>query len=167
MCASIVSAHPPGVVDGRYRVTEQGEMATRRFGDVETAVRSLCSYTDGVLRSTLRDRSAQSKAPDPAWRRKMAELAETSCAAYRSVLCDDERFAPYFHTATPLNELGRLNIGSRPSNRSAVEGERRCGVETLRCIPWIFAWSQTRLNLPAWLGAVSYTHLTLPTICSV
>lgn len=77
----------------------------------------------------------------------MSVLSKRSCDAYRKVVREDPRFVPYFRAATPELELSGLNIGSRPAKRKAGGG-----VESLRAIPWIFAWTQTRLNLPTWLG---------------
>ena len=77
----------------------------------------------------------------------MDKLSQISCDAYRRIVRGDERFVPYFRAATPELELSNLNIGSRPAKRKATGG-----VESLRAIPWIFAWTQTRLNLPTWLG---------------
>ena len=77
----------------------------------------------------------------------MDKLSDISCEAYRKNVFKEERFVPYFRTATPELELANLNIGSRPAKRKASGG-----VESLRAIPWIFAWTQTRLNLPTWLG---------------
>ena len=97
--------------------------------------------------AVLRDRSIDRPHPTDTWRRKMDELASASCAEYRKVVREDPRFVPYFRKATPEMELAGLNVGSRPAKRNP-----KGGVESLRAIPWIFAWSQTRLNLPAWLG---------------
>ena len=72
---------------------------------------------------------------------------QVSCDAYRSVVRKDERFIDYFSQATPVSELGRINIGSRPSKRKAAGS-----IDDLRAIPWIFAWTQTRFHLPVWLG---------------
>jgi phosphoenolpyruvate carboxylase len=77
----------------------------------------------------------------------MRKLSDLSCAAYRKIVREDTRFVPYFRSATPELELSNLNIGSRPAKRKASGG-----VESLRAIPWNFAWTQTRLNLPTWLG---------------
>jgi len=85
-------------------------------------------------------------APEPAWREQMDRLARDSLQAYRGVVREDPHFVSYFRQATPEQELGRLPLGSRPAKR------REGGVESLRAIPWIFAWTQTRLMLPAWLG---------------
>ena len=72
---------------------------------------------------------------------------QISCEAYRKVVRGDERFVDYFGAATPVSELGRMNIGSRPAKR-----KNKPTIDTLRAIPWIFAWTQTRFNLPVWLG---------------
>merc|ERR1719273_2589344 len=77
----------------------------------------------------------------------MKKLSDISCEAYRKVVRKDDRFVPYFRSATPEMELSDLNIGSRPAKRKASGG-----VESLRAIAWIFAWTQTRFNLPTWLG---------------
>jgi phosphoenolpyruvate carboxylase len=138
-----IQSQPPGSVDGRIRVTEQGEMIQAKFGLPGLALRTLEIYTSAVLDATL--------APPPAaplgWRALMQELAATSRAAYQSLVYHDDRFIPYFRAATPEQELENLTIGSRPARRRA-EG----GVESLRAIPWVFAWTQTRLLLPSWLG---------------
>jgi phosphoenolpyruvate carboxylase len=85
--------------------------------------------------------------PSQEWKDMMDKLSQISCAAYRKIVRGDERFVPYFRAATPELELSKLNIGSRPAKRKASGG-----VESLRAIPWIFAWTQTRMNLPTWLG---------------
>merc|ERR1711871_1247569 len=77
----------------------------------------------------------------------MERLAAVSCETYRHVVRQDPRFVPYFRAATPELDLSSLNVGSRPAKRNPTGG-----VESLRAIPWVFAWTQTRLNLPAWLG---------------
>ncbi|TMN46725.1 phosphoenolpyruvate carboxylase, partial [Pseudoalteromonas piscicida] len=78
----------------------------------------------------------------------MAKISDASCQHYRATVRENPEFVPYFRSATPEQELGKLPLGSRPSKRNP-----NGGVESLRAIPWIFAWSQNRLMLPAWLGA--------------
>jgi phosphoenolpyruvate carboxylase len=85
--------------------------------------------------------------PKKEWAEMMRALSDISCEAYRGVVVKEPRFVPYFRSATPELELSGLNVGSRPAKRNP-----KGGVESLRAIPWIFAWTQTRLNLPAWLG---------------
>ncbi|VXC76132.1 phosphoenolpyruvate carboxylase [Pseudomonas sp. 8Z] len=139
--AAILS-QPPGSVAGRFRTTEQGEMIRFKFGLPDIAVQNLNLYLAAVLEATL----LPPPAPQAAWRTMMDRLAEAGVAAYRGVVREHPQFVEYFHQATPEQELGRLPLGSRPAKRRAG------GVESLRAIPWIFAWTQTRLMLPAWLG---------------
>ena len=137
-----VRSQPPGSVDGRLRVTEQGEMIQAKFGLSGVAARTLELYTTATLEASL-----EPAVPVPlAWRESMDRIADTSRATYRSFV-DDERFIEYFRLATPLEELGGLNIGSRPARRQAGGG-----IGSLRAIPWIFAWTQMRLIVPSWLG---------------
>lgn len=139
-----ILAQPPGSVAGSLRVTEQGEMIRFKFGVPEIAVRNLELYTSATLEATL----APTPGPTPRWRQLMDEMAEVGLTAYRQVVRFDALFVPYFRSATPEQELGKLPLGSRPAKRKA-DG----GVESLRAIPWIFAWTQIRLMLPAWLGS--------------
>jgi phosphoenolpyruvate carboxylase len=138
-----IRSQPPGSIAGALRVTEQGEMIFAKFGLPGIALRTLEVYTTATLEATLTPPAE----PDPAWRERMQRLADVSRAAYRKVVYDTPDFLDYFRAATPEIELGRLKIGSRPARRR--EGG---GVETLRAIPWVFAWMQTRLLLPSWLG---------------
>ena len=138
-----ILAHPPKTINSRFRVTEQGEMITQNFGQVQIAERTLDIFTAGVLADVFTPRPD----PKPEWRKVMEEISKISCAAYRHVVREDKRFVPYFRNATPELELSGLNVGSRPAKRNP-----KGGVESLRAIPWVFAWTQTRLNLPAWLG---------------
>ena len=138
-----IQSQPPGSIDGRLRVTEQGEMIQSKFGIPDIALRTLEVYTTAVAEATLHP----SPMPSPAWRRCMEELSQTAMDAYRKVVQEDARFVPYFQAATPEAVLGELNIGSRPARRRAD-----VSVDSLRAIPWIFAWTQTRLMLPSWLG---------------
>ncbi len=143
--AAILS-QPPGSLAGGMRVTEQGEMIRFKFGLSKLAQRSLALYASAVLEGVL----LPPPVPKSEWRALMAQLATTSCDAYRAVVRHHPEFVPYFRAATPELELGQLPLGSRPPKRNP-----NGGVESLRAIPWIFAWSQNRLMLPAWLGAGS------------
>lgn len=139
-----IQSQPPGSVEGRLRITEQGEMVQAKFGVPSVAVRQLEIFSNAVLLATLQP----PKPPkDASWRDLMEEMSAVSCKAYRGVVFEDPHFISYFQKATPQEELGNLNIGSRPTRRKA-SGD----VTSLRAIPWIFAWTQTRLVLPAWLG---------------
>lgn len=139
--AAILS-QPPGSVAGRFRTTEQGEMIRFKFGLPDIAEQNLNLYLAAVLEATL----LPPPSPEPAWRELMDKLASDGVGAYRAVVREHPQFVDYFRQATPEQELGRLPLGSRPAKR------REGGVESLRAIPWIFAWTQTRLMLPAWLG---------------
>ncbi|MDP5147957.1 phosphoenolpyruvate carboxylase [Shewanella sp. ULN5] len=139
-----ILSQPPGSVDGRIRVTEQGEMIRFKFGLPKLAVQSLALYTSAVMEATL----LPPPEPKKAWRDCMQRIAEESVLHYRGIVREEKDFVPYFRSATPEVELGKLPLGSRPAKRK-VDG----GIESLRAIPWIFAWSQNRLMLPAWLGA--------------
>jgi phosphoenolpyruvate carboxylase len=137
-----IRSQPPGSVAGRFRVTEQGEMIRFKFGLPGVAEQNLSLYLAAVLEATL----LPPPAPTAEWRALMERLAADGVAAYRAVVREHPQFVDYFRQATPEQELGRLPLGSRPARR------RSGGVESLRAIPWIFAWTQTRLMLPAWLG---------------
>ncbi|KAA8710862.1 phosphoenolpyruvate carboxylase [Pseudomonas cannabina] len=139
--AAILS-QPPGSVAGRFRTTEQGEMIRFKFGLPDIAEQNLNLYLAAVLEATL----LPPPPPQLAWRTMMDQLASDGVSAYRAVVREHPEFVEYFRQATPEQELGRLPLGSRPAKR------REGGVESLRAIPWIFAWTQTRLMLPAWLG---------------
>ena len=137
-----ILSQPPGSVDGRLRVTEQGEMIQAKFGTPGIALRSLHVYFTATLEATLQAGAA----PPAAARGLMDQLAAKAMAAYQEVLQRPE-FMEFFRAATPQAEFSLLNVGSRPAKRRA-EG----GLESLRAIPWIFAWTQVRLMLPSWLG---------------
>ncbi|HEX2123079.1 MAG TPA: phosphoenolpyruvate carboxylase [Thermoanaerobaculia bacterium] len=139
-----IGSQPPGSVDGRLRVTVQGEMIQAEFGLVGIALRTLEVYTTATLDATL----APSPAPREEWRTAMQQMSDAAARGYRAVVYEHPRFVDYFRAATPEVELGAINIGSRPARRGAAKS----GVESLRAIPWQFAWTQNRLLLPSWLG---------------
>ncbi len=138
-----IQSQPPGSVDGTIRVTEQGEMVDAQFGLPPIADRTLEVYTTATLEATLTPHAGVSDA----WRARMQRMADTSRATYRKLVYETPEFLEYFRLATPELELGRMRIGSRPARRRSGGG-----VASLRAIPWVFAWTQTRLMLPAWLG---------------
>lgn len=138
-----IQSQPPGSINGTIRVTEQGEMIDAKFGLPAIADRTLEVYATATLEATLLDAP-----PVPAaWRTRMQALADASRAHFRRTVYETPEFIAYFRTATPEPELGRLRTGSRPARRR--EGG---GVQSLRAIPWVFAWTQTRLLLASWLG---------------
>jgi len=138
-----IQSQPPGSVDGTLRVTEQGEMIQAKFGLPGIAVRTLEVYATATLEATL----APPRPVDERWRTTMDRVADAARTAFRRTVYEDPAFLPYFSTATPEAELDALHIGSRPARRTA-----QGGVQTLRAIPWQFAWTQTRLLLATWLG---------------
>ncbi len=139
-------SQPPGSLAHGLRVTEQGEMIRVKLGLKPLAVNTLGQYTSAILRGNL----TPPPVPKPEWRELMDALAQQACTDYRSWVRENPHFVEYFRQATPEPELASLPLGSRPARRRTGGG-----IETLRAIPWIFAWSQNRLVLPAWLGAGS------------
>jgi phosphoenolpyruvate carboxylase len=139
-----IQSQPSGSVDGTLRVTEQGEMIQALFGLPQIAVRTMEVYTSGTLDSWL------TPAPPPRaeWRECMERLSADAARIYRGYAHERPEFIEYFRAATAVGELEDVNIGSRPARR-----KKGGGIETLRAIPWQFAWTQTRLILGAWLGA--------------
>jgi phosphoenolpyruvate carboxylase len=151
-----MASQPPGSVKGRIRVTEQGEMIRYKFGLPRLALSSLSTYAQATLKATV----TPSPAPSEKWRLLIEEMAAASLKTYRSVVQENPNFVPYFRSLTPEQELGKLALGSRPAKRKATGG-----VESLRAIPWVFAWTQVRLNLPSWLGiqsALQYAQENAP-----
>lgn len=138
-----ILSQPPGSVNNHLRVTEQGEMIRFKFGFPAIAEESLALYISATLQASL----LPPPEPKPEWRAVMDRLSADSLLTYRNMVREEPAFVPYFRAATPEQELGMLPLGSRPSKRNPTGG-----VESLRAIPWIFAWSQNRLMLPAWLG---------------
>ncbi|KAK9814631.1 hypothetical protein WJX72_009042 [[Myrmecia] bisecta] len=138
-----VLSQPPGTIKGSLRVTIQGEVVEQQFGEKEVCFRTLDLYTSAVLEASLNP----TVAPKPEWREAMDMMSKVSCDAYRKVVRGSPEFMEYFQSGTPVNELGRMNIGSRPAKRKAAGS-----IDDLRAIPWIFAWTQTRFHLPVWLG---------------
>ncbi len=138
-----ILAQPPGSVQDRLRLTEQGEVIQAKYGLPGLAE----SNFDRALTAVLEASSSAGIKPKETWIALMNQMSEVACDQYRSVVRGEADFVPYFRSCTPESELGSLNIGSRPARRKAGGG-----VESLRAIPWIFAWTQTRLLLPSWLG---------------
>lgn len=138
-----ILSHPPDTINGRFRVTEQGEMITQNFGAPPVAERTLDIYTAAVVREAF----TKHVKPKKSWKKQMSRISDVSCTDYRFLVREEPRFVPYFRQATPELELGSLNVGSRPAKRNP-----KGGIESLRAIPWTFAWTQTRTHLSAWLG---------------
>jgi phosphoenolpyruvate carboxylase len=143
-----ILAQPPGSVRHRFKVTEQGEVVFARYGNPRIAVRHLEQVTSAVLlagTASVADRNA--KAAEQ-FADLAATMASTSQRAYHDLVGTDG-FADFFARVSPLEELSDLALGSRPARRSSASGR---SLADLRAIPWVFAWSQTRVNLTAWYG---------------
>ncbi|KAK1662946.1 hypothetical protein QYE76_051105 [Lolium multiflorum] len=138
-----ILSQPPNTVNGSLRVTVQGEVIEKAFGEENLCFRTLQRFTAATLEHGMNPPVS----PKPEWRALLDDMATVATEEYRSIVFQEPRFVEYFRSATPETEYGRMNIGSRPSKRKASGG-----IESLRAIPWIFAWTQTRFHLPVWLG---------------
>ena len=138
-----ILAQPPESVRGRIKLTEQGEVVSSRYANPDIAHRHLEQLVNAVLLSSGRRPQYDHEAE---WATVMDGLSDAAYSKYRS-LVEKPEFLPYFHDATPIDHIDALNIGSRPSRRGATQD-----IGDLRAIPWVFAWTQTRVNLPAWYG---------------
>jgi phosphoenolpyruvate carboxylase len=135
---------PRGSVGGVLRVTEQGEVIHRKYGIRALALRNLEQTVGAVLRASLRPREDEPREQE--WREYMSALAADSRRAYRE-LVDHDGFVDYFRAATPIDVIEQMALGSRPSRRRSMRG-----VEDLRAIPWVFAWTQCRSIITGWYG---------------
>jgi phosphoenolpyruvate carboxylase len=140
-----ILGQPPGTVNGRIRITEQGEMLSFKYGLHAIALRSMELVVAGVVQSSLS--SSQLNEQQEEWSAIMDRLSTNAYARYRHLIYEDAEFLRYFEQATPIRELGWLNIGSRPLRRTQGKS-----IEELRAIPWVFSWMQSRYVLPAWYG---------------
>ena len=140
-----ILAQPPGTLDGKIRITEQGEVISFKYSMHGLARRNLDTVLAAVLEASTKD---PSKEPDPSWIETMEDLSATAGETYRALVYEDERFLEFFSEASPIREVSLLNMGSRPARR--MESPE---IESLRAIPWVFAWTQNRVLLPSWYGA--------------
>ena len=143
-------SQPPGTVNARTRVTEQGEVIQQKYGSESLAEYSLGTYIGAVLEATL----SPPIQPKKEWRNLIDEMSILSSKSYRRYLNNDKNFLRYFDEITPKNIIGKLYIGSRPAKRKQSQD-----IKNLRAIPWVFAWTQIRLVLPAWLGTTEALQL--------
>ncbi|MDC0400576.1 phosphoenolpyruvate carboxylase [Candidatus Pelagibacter sp.] len=135
---------PPYSVNGKIRITDQGEVIQQKYGYEPLAKYNLCSYIGAVSQASLNPPPQ----PKNSWRTLIEKMAEISKSSYRKNINQNSDFIKYFKTVTPHVSLSKLSIGSRPSKRKNVDN-----IQSLRAIPWVFAWTQVRLMLPAWLGS--------------
>ena len=137
-------SQPPKSVNGKIRITDQGEVIQQKYGYEPLAKYNLSSYIGAVVEATLNPPPI----PKKNWRNLIEKMSEISKSSYRKNINDNSDFINYFKTVTPHISLGKLSIGSRPSKRKNIDN-----IKSLRAIPWVFAWTQIRLMLPAWLGS--------------
>ena len=137
-------SQPPNSVNGKIRITDQGEVIQQKYGYEPLAKYNLCSYIGAVTEATLNPPPV----PKNNWRKLIEKMSDISKSSYRKNINQSSEFIKYFKTVTPHVALGKLSIGSRPSKRKNVDN-----IKSLRAIPWVFAWTQIRLMLPAWLGS--------------
>lgn len=141
-----ILAQPPGAVNGSLRLTEQGEVIAAKYAEPQSAHRNLETLLAATLEATLLDVEGLGDGADPAYR-VLDDLAARARRAYSELVHDTPGFVDYFKASTPVSEIGALNIGSRPTSRKPTTS-----IADLRAIPWVLAWSQSRVMLPGWYG---------------
>lgn len=160
-----IAAQPPDTVNGRFRLTEQGEIIATRYADSDIAHRHLEQIVSAVLLASAPVGQASSL---PAkWREAMSTMSTAARAEYRSLVYETPGFMDYWRAVTPIDEISRLHLGSRPAGRSSAPRSGGLQVLNIRAIPWVFSWMQSRFNLPGWYGlgtalGVSRLSLTQP-----
>jgi phosphoenolpyruvate carboxylase len=160
-----ILAHAPGSIDGRLKLTEQGEVLAAKYADPAIAEHELELVASSVLLASTPERDDEVAAIAEKGREVMEEMAAAAYRAYRALVWEEPSFEAWFRAATPISELSDLRLGSRPAARTTVgaaeaDGDPRApgrptaapGIEVLRAIPWVFAWAQARIDLPGWYG---------------
>ncbi len=149
-----ILGQPPGSINGRIRITEQGEMLSFKYGLYEIAIRNMELVVAGVAQSSVPDEQLIETQihphPSMEWQETMQRLSARAYQRYRGLIYEDPEFLRFFEQATPIGEIGWLNIGSRPARRTQGRG-----IQELRAIPWVFSWMQSRYVLPSWYGVGS------------
>ena len=141
-----IRAQPPGTVQGRIRITEQGEVIAAKYGSRDTAMTNLEAMASATLLASLEPQRL-SNAENTEFQAAMAQMSDTAFHAYRDLVYGTEGFRLFFRQMTPLAEIAGLKIGSRPASRTKSDR-----IEDLRAIPWVFSWAQARVMLPGWYG---------------
>jgi phosphoenolpyruvate carboxylase len=141
-----IRAQPRGTVQGRIRITEQGEVIAAKYGTRESAAANLEAMTAATLLASL-ETTAASASESARFAAAMEALSRDAYCAYRDLVYETDGFTTVFHQMTPLAEITELNIGSRPASRTSSDR-----IEDLRAIPWVFSWAQARVMLPGWYG---------------
>src|SRR6201996_7043078 len=144
-----ILAQPPGAVNGSLRLTEQGEVIAAKYAEPQMARRNLETLVAATLESTLLDVEGLGDDAGPAYE-ILDDLASRAQRAYAELVHETPGFVDYFLASTPVSEIGALNIGSRPTSRKPTTS-----IADLRAIPWVLAWSQSRVMLPGWYGTGS------------
>ncbi len=140
-----ILAQPPGTIGGRFRVTEQGETIAGRYSNPILARRHL----EQIISATLLASFPKEIHVPETWRQLMNQMSQVACQAYRGLVYETPGFMDFWYAATPIEEISRLYIGSRPPARGGGSGS---GIRKIRAIPWVFSWMQSRFNLPGWYG---------------
>jgi phosphoenolpyruvate carboxylase len=147
-----IRAQPAGTVQGRIRITEQGEVIAAKYGTRESAASNLEAIAAATLLASLEKPSASTTERER-FGEAMRALSQTAFRAYRSLVYETEGFKTFFRQMTPLTEIAQLKIGSRPASRTKSDR-----IEDLRAIPWVFSWAQARVMLPGWYGVGQALH---------
>ncbi len=142
-----IRAQPPHTVNGRFRLTEQGETLSANYPNPELAQRKLEQIVNAVLLASLQEDKESGKPVRAEWLTAMDAMARVAHSAYRALVYETPRFLDFWRAVTPIDEIARLTIGSRPVARRADNS-----FQHIRAIPWVFAWMQARFNLPGWYG---------------
>jgi len=153
-----IRAQPPGTVRGRFRMTEQGENLALRYANPALAHRHLEQIVSAVLLASAESADSRQRTAIPAaWREALAQMAAVARREYRSLVYETPGFVEFWRTATPVDEISRLRLGSRPTARRAGSLQ----VTSVRAIPWVFSWMQSRFNLPSWYGLGAGLHTSI------
>lgn len=142
-----IRAQPPGTVNGRIRITEQGEVIAAKYGTPESAIANLEAMASAALLTSMAPPTLNAR-DEKRFAAAMNEMSAAAFAAYRALVYETPGFNAFFREITPIGEIAGLKIGSRPASRTKSDR-----IEDLRAIPWVFSWSQTRIMLPGWYGA--------------
>ncbi|MDQ2639769.1 MAG: phosphoenolpyruvate carboxylase [Pseudomonadota bacterium] len=145
--SAAIVAQPRGTVQGRIRITEQGEVIAAKYGTPETAAENLETIAGATLLASLAP-ARQAPAEEERFFKAMQAISAQAFSEYRGLVYGDDRFRTFFRQFTPLLEIAQLKIGSRPASRTKSDR-----IEDLRAIPWVFSWAQSRVMLPGWYGA--------------
>ena len=143
-----IRAQPQGTVQGRIRITEQGEVIAAKYGTPESAAANLEAITAATLLASLEPTSVSEEQTVARFATAMDEISATAFDSYRGLVYETAGFKTFFRQMTPLGEIAELKIGSRPASRTKSDR-----IEDLRAIPWVFSWAQARVMLPGWFGA--------------